>query len=162
VTVPVAPCRQPRAAVVGALPGNWRKTLWVGACGCCTLGAACPALEESLALAPAAGYPPPPPQKKGGEKRLPVSKCGHLVLGLCRVCALLQLLVVLAAVWGEWVVTDLRAQLLVVIFASVSQRFFRGPTPLANGPTCSCFRLIGRAFCRLVGLVLQRGDETER
>lgn len=82
-----------------------------------------------------------------------------LVLGFAGVCALMQLLVVLAAL-GRGVTSDLRAQLLGVVLLAVASYF--AVTPLANGPYLQLFAYLVVAFAGLVLVLQRRPDETGR
>lgn len=82
-----------------------------------------------------------------------------LMLGFAGVCAILQLLVVLAAL-GRGVLLDLRAQLLVVVLLAVGSFF--ALADLASGLHLQIFAYLVVAFAGLVLVLQRRPDEAGR
>ncbi len=144
MTVPVAPIPPAAGLRGGRTAWQLAQTLWVGGVWMLHF-VLLPALEKF-------GLAPLLIQEIAGFMR-------PLVLGFAGVCAVLQLLVVLAAL-GRGVLLDLRAQLLVVVLLAVAAFF--AVTPLANGPYLQLFAYLVVAFAGLVLVLQRRPDEAGR
>lgn len=144
MTIPVTPVPPAVGLSGGRIAWQLAQTLWVGGVWMLHF-VLLPGLQKfglaPLLISEIAGYMRP------------------LLLGFAGVCAVLQLLVALAAL-GRGVMRDLRAQLLIVVLLAVA--VFFAVTPLENGPYLQLFAYLVVAFVGLVLILQRRPDEAGR